>query len=191
MSTLDQARTTQLKNIESKTGHSLDELRAIITESGLSKHGEIRQMLIERFGLGFGDATMLVHFAQASDGQSAAEAAGLSATDVLAEIYTGAKVPLRPIHEALMVAIQDFGPFEIVPKKGYVSLRCKRQFAMLGPGSKGRLEVGINMKGVEATERLITQEPGGMCQYKVFLTGLEEVDAELIGWIRLAYEGAG
>jgi hypothetical protein len=90
-----------------------------------------------------------------------------------------------------MVAIQDFGPFEIVPKKGYVSLRCKRQFAMLGPGSKGRLEVGINMKGVEGTERLITQEPGGMCQYKVFLTGLEEVDAELIGWIRQAYEGTG
>ncbi len=191
MSTLDQARTTQLKNIESKTGHSLDELRAIITESGLSKHGEIRQMLIERFGLGFGDASMLVHFAQSSDGQSAAEAAGLSATDVLAEIYTGAKVPLRPIHEALMVAIQDFGPFEIVPKKGYVSLRRKRQFAMLGPASKGRLEVGINMKGVEGTARLKAQPPGGMCQYKVFLTGLEEVDAELIGWIRLAYEGAG
>ena len=189
MGTLDQARATQLKNIEKKTGHTLDELRAIIAESGLQKHGEIRQMLIERFGLGFGDAGQLVHYALASDGQSAAEAAGLSSADVLAEIYTGTKAPLRPLHEALMAAIQDFGPFEIVPKKGYVSLRRKRQFAMLGPASKGRLEVGLNLKGVEGTERLEAQPPGGMCQYKVFLTGLEEVDAELLGWLRQALRG--
>jgi len=191
MNTLDQARATQLKNIETKTGHTLEELRAIIAESGLQKHGEIRQMLIERFGLGFGDATMLVHFAQASDGQSAAEAAGLTSSDVLVEIYTGAKAPLRPLHEALMAAIQGFGPFEIVPKKGYVSLRRKRQFAMLGPGSKGRLEIGLNLKGVDGTERLEVQPPGGMCQFKVFLTGIQEVDVELIDWIRQAYEGAG
>jgi len=191
MNTLDHARATQLKNIETKTGHTLDELRTIILESGLQKHGEIRQMLIERFGLGFGDATMLVHFAQASDGQSAAEAAGLTSSDVLVEIYTGAKAPLRPLHEALMAAIQGFGPFEIVPKKGYVSLRRKRQFAMLGPGSKGRLEIGLNLKGVDGTERLEVQPPGGMCQFKVFLTGIQEVDVELIDWIRQAYEGAG
>jgi hypothetical protein len=191
MSTLDQARATQLKNIEKKTGHSLDELRAIIAENGLKKHGEIRQMLIERFGLGFGDAGQLVHYALATDGQSAAETAGLTTEDVLAEIYTGAKAPLRPLHEALMAAIQGFGPFEIVPKKGYVSLRRKRQFAMLGPASKGRLEVGLNMKGMEGTSRLEAQPPGGMCQFKVFLTSAAEVDAELIGWIRQAYEGAG
>lgn len=191
MSTLDQARATQLKNIESKTGHSLEELRVIIQASGLSKHGEIRQMLIERFGLGFGDATMLVHFAQSSDGQSAAEAAGLTGEDVLAEIYTGTKVPLCPIHEALMKAIQGFGEFEVVPKKGYVSLRRKRQFAMLGPDTRGRFEVGLNMKGVGGPARLEVQPPGGMCQYKVFLTGLDEVDAELIGWLRQAYDSAG
>jgi hypothetical protein len=191
MSTLDQARATQLKNIESKTGLSLDELRAIIQASGLSKHAEIRQMLIERFGLGFGDATMLVHFARSSDGQSAAETANLSSQEVLNEIYTGSRAPLRPIHEALLAAIQGFGEFEVVPKKGYVSLRRKRQFAMLGPGTRGRFEVGINLKGLEGTARLEAQPPGGMCQYKVFLTSAAEVDAELIGWLRLAHQAAG
>ena len=191
MSTLDQARATQLKNIESKTGHSLDELRAIIQASGLSKHAEIRQMLIERFGLGFGDATMLVHSARSSDGQSAAETANLSSQEVLNEIYTGSRAPLRPIHEALLAAIQGFGEFEVVPKKGYVSLRRKRQFAMLGPGTRGRFEVGINLKGLEGTARLEAQPPGGMCQYKVFLTSAAEVDAELIGWLRLAHQAAG
>ena len=103
----------------------------------------------------------------------------------------GAKASLRPIHEALMSAIQQFGPFEIVPKKGYLSLRRSRQFAMLGPGSNTRVEVGLNMKDVPATGRLQAQPPGGMCQYKVKVTQVSEVDAELIAWIKLAYDRAG
>ena len=78
MSSLDQARQTQLKNIQEKTGQSLSEIRAQIAQSGLSKHGEIRQMLMERYGLGYGDANSLVHYALQTDGQSAAESTGLS-----------------------------------------------------------------------------------------------------------------
>jgi hypothetical protein len=191
MSSLDQARDTQLKNIEAKTGKKLAELREVIAASGLSKHGEIRQMLMERFGLGYGDASSLVHFALQSDGQSAAQAAGLSTDEVLDGIYTGAKAALRPLHETAMSAIGKLGEFEIAPKKAYISLRRKRQFAMLGPGSKGRLEVGLNMKGVEPTARLEAMPPGGMCQYRVFLTSSDEVDAELMGWLKAAYESAG
>ena len=90
-----------------------------------------------------------------------------------------------------MAAITRFGTFEIAPKKGYVSLRRKRQFAMIGPSTNTRVEVGLNMKGVPATPRLIVQPPGGMCQYKVNITDVKEVDDELIAWIKQAYEGSG
>jgi len=100
MSSFDKARQTQLENIQAKTGRTLVEIQALIAQSGLAKHGEIRQMLIDRFGLGYSDANSMVHFALQSDGQSAAELAGLSAQDVLAEIYSGAKADLRLIHEA-------------------------------------------------------------------------------------------
>ena len=66
-----------------------------------------------------------------------------------------------------------------------------RAFAMIGPGSATRVDVGLNMKGVPATERLLAEKPGGMCQYKVKLAAASEVDAELIGWIRRAYDAAG
>lgn len=191
MSSLDKARETQLKNIQAKTGRTLSEIQALIAQSGLAKHGEIRQMLMDRLGLGYGDANGLVHYALATDGQSAAAASGQGIDDVLGGIYTGAKVPLRPIHEAVMKAIESFGPFEVIPKKGYVSLRRKKQFAMLGPASKGRLELGLNSKGFETSARLEVQPPGGMCQYKVFLTSAAQVDGELIDWIRLAFESAG
>jgi hypothetical protein len=90
-----------------------------------------------------------------------------------------------------MAAITRFGDFEIAPKKGYVSLRRKKQFAMLGPATNTRFELGLNMKGVEPTERLQAQPPGGMCQYKVKLTDAAEVDAELVAWVRTAYDHAG
>jgi hypothetical protein len=43
---------------------------------------------------------------------------------------------------------------------------------------------------VQATERLVAEKPGGMCQYKVKVTAASEVDTELIGWIRQAYDAA-
>jgi hypothetical protein len=189
MSSLDQARDTQLKNIEAKTGQTLAQLRALLARSGLAKHGELRGFAMEKLGLGYGDANTLVHLALASDGQSAA--AGKPDADVLAEIYADRKAPLRPIHDALMAAIGQFGEFEVAPKKGYVSLRRKKQFAMIGPGSATRVDVGLNMKGAAATDRLLAEKPGGMCQYKVKLASPTEVDAEVIGWIRQAYDAAG
>jgi len=191
VSSADQARETQLKNIQAKTGKSLDEVRSLIKKSGLTKHGEIRAMLIERLKLGYGDANSLVHYALRSDGQSAAQAGGLSIQDVLEGIYAGPKAAVRPIHEKVMQAIEKLGEYEIAPKKGYISLRRKKQFAMLAPASKGRFEVGLNMKGVEPTGRLTALPPGGMCQYKVFLTSAAEVDKELLGWIKTAYDGSG
>jgi len=191
MGTLDQARATQLKNIEAETGKSLAELRSVIERSGLSKHGEIRTMLMSKLGLGYGDANSLVHFALSSDGQTAAKESGASTEDVVSQIYSGKSAPLRPAHDAVMAAVNAFGPFETVPKKGYVSLRRKKQFAMVGPGTKSRLEVGLNMKDVKVTSRLAAMPPGGMCQYKVYLADAKEVDRELIAWIRRAYDGSG
>ena len=191
MNAVDKGLETQLKNIQTKTGKSLPELSALVQQSGLSKHGEIRDLLKRDLGLGHGDANTLTHYALKSDGASAAQASNATIDDVVAAIYVGAKEPLRPIHEALMGAIHPMGEFEVAPKKGYVSLRRKKQFAMITPVTNTRVEVGLNMKDVAGTDRLLTQPPGGMCNYKVKLTSAAEVDAELIGWIAQAFQSAG
>jgi hypothetical protein len=188
MSSLDKAVQTQLDNIQKKTGKSLEDLSAIVKKSGLTKHGEIRDMFKEKLGLGHGDANALVHAIMQSDGTRAAE--GKSTDAVLDEIYTGAKAGFRPIHEALMKHINKFGEFEIVPKKGYVSLRRKKQFAMIGPKTNSRFEIGINAKDFKKNSRLTEQPKGSMCNYIVSLTDAQEVDAELVAWLKSAYEGA-
>ena len=189
MGSLDKAMQTQLDNIQKKTGKSLDQLAAIVRNSGLTRHGEIRDYRKRELGLGHGDANTLVHAVLQSDGQRAA--AGKSQEAVLDEIYSGPKAHLRPIHEKLVKEIHKLGEFEIVPKKGYVSLRRKKQFAMIGPKTNTRFEVGLNAKAFKKNTRLLEQPKGSMCNYIVSLTDAQEVDSELIAWIRSAYEGAG
>lgn len=189
MSSLEQATQTQINNIQKKTGKSLDQLAAIVRKSGLTRHGEIRDYLKRELALGHGDANTLTHVVLKSDGAGAAR--GKSTDKVLDEIYSGPRAGFRPIHEKLMTAINKFGEFEIAPKKGYVSLRRKKQFAMIGPKTNTRFEVGINSKDLRKNARLVAQPPGGMCNYVVNLADAKEVDAELIAWLKSAYESAG
>ena len=185
----DKALATQLANIEKRTGKTLAELAAIVKGSGLTRHGELVTMLKTGLGMGHGDANTLVHTVLKSDGQSAAQ--GLSADAVLDGLYAGPKADLRPIHDKLLAALQKLGALEEAPKKTYVSYRRKKQFAMIGPATKTQVEVGLNMKGVRATDRLQELPAGGMCNYRIRIGAVSEVDAELIGWIKTAYDAAG
>jgi hypothetical protein len=48
------------------------------------------------------------------------------------------------------------------------------------------VQVGLNLRGVEPTGRLLAA--GGMCTHRVDVTAADEVDDELLGWLRAAYE---
>lgn len=95
------------------------------------------------------------------------------------------------MHDAVLAALRTLGPFDEAPKKSYVSYRRARQFCMVGPATNTRVEVGLNMKGAPATDRLEALPAGQMCQYKVRLTDPSQVDAELTQWLRTAYDAAG
>jgi len=191
MATIKQAVETQINNILKKTGKTMAELTALVKGSGLSQHGQIREMLMRELTIGYGDANALVHAILQSDGTRAAEAKGLDFEAVISEIYSGPKAGLRPIHDALMTEIVSLGEFETLPKKGYVSLRRKKQFAMLGPGSNTRVDLGLNGKDLGPDPRLLEQPKGSMCNYVVRLTDPAQVDAVLAGWIKSAFEAAG
>ena len=190
MNAVDKARKTQSKNIEAKTGRSLAEPAQIINESSLTKHSELRDMVREEFGLGYGDANALVHLAKEAAVPAPSTADMDAVTASLEAIYSGSKVDLRALHEAVMTHVRELGDFEIAPKKTYWSLRRQKQFATVGPASKGRVEIGLNMKDVAPTGRLESLPPGRMCQYRIYLSEPAEIDSELLGWIATAYGSA-
>ena len=191
MSNVEKALETQLGNIQTKTGRTLDQIYETIRAGGRTRHGEIRDFLKEELSLGFGDANTLANLYLKSGGGSGSPVAEPSVDDAVTQIYAGPKASLLPIHERVMAAISAFGPFETAPKKAYLSLRRAKQFAMVGPATKTRVDVGINLKGLPTTSRLVALPPGGMCQYKVGVSSVSEVDAELTGWLRQAYDAAG
>jgi Domain of unknown function (DUF5655)/Domain of unknown function (DUF4287) len=189
------ATITQLKNIQARTGKTIAELHAAVAASGAAKHGERRSWLMEHFKLGYGDANAVALFFDKplpDLGGGAPTAAATAATgDPLAAISTGAKSGLRPLHEAVMSQIRAFGAFEEAPKKAYISLRRKKQFAMVGPATKDSIEIGLNAKDLPIHARLKLQPPGSMCNATTRVTSTAEVDALLQSWLRKAYDSAG
>ena len=175
----------QLRNIEAKTGKSFAQLCRLIADSGLAKVGDQRSMLMDKLGLGYGDANAVALLAK----QAAAPAP--AGDDPLDAIYAGPKAPLRALHERLIAAIDQLGAYDKAPKKSTVSLRRKKQFALLGPATKDQIELGLNAKSLPVAARLKALPPGGMCQYSVRLSSASEIDAELMGWVRSAFDAAG
>jgi hypothetical protein len=200
MADLQAALMTQLRNIEARTGQSLAALQAAVIGSGNVKFSDRRSWLMAQFALGYGDANAVVgligklpaEFAEAGVAvATAGTAAAAVPDDPLDALYAGAKAHLRPIHEAVMAAVREFGPCEQAPKKTYMSLRRSKQFAMLGPATKDRVEIGLNARDLPPHARLKVLPPGGMCQATTRIGSVAEVDAELKTWLRQAYDAAG
>ena len=170
-------------NLEKKTGKPKSFWIEAVKAAGLEKHGQMVAMLKEQYGIGHGYANMIALEARG------AAAAHQDAASLVEAQYRG-KEHLRPIYDRIAEVVTGFGAdVEISPKKAGVSLRRNKQFALVEPATKIRVDVGINLKGHPGTDRL--KVAGGMCTHKVSVADASEVDAELIGWIKQAYEAAG
>ncbi len=184
---IDKALQTQMDNVEKNSGKKLKEWIAILNKSGFEKHGELVKFLKDKHGFTHGNANTVVHFAK----QSHAGAAE-NETDWIAEQYKG-KENMKPWFDKLMAAIYKFGKdVELSPKKAYVSLRRKKQFAIIQPSTKTRLDVGLNIKGVAPSGKV---EAAGswnaMCTHRIKVEDEKMVDKDLIDWIKKSYDQAG
>ena len=177
--------TTQ--NIEKHTGISVTKWIDIALKSGKDKHGELVNYLKTEHALTHGYANYIALKTFKTDAGSIAE------TEDLVELMLQGKDTLRPIYDMLTEAIASFGEdVEFAHKKGYTSVRRKKQFALLQPSTKDRFDVGINLKGTEPNGRL--EKSGSwsaMVSHRVRITTTEQADDELLEWLREAYHQAG
>ncbi len=182
---VDAATQTMIENLAKNTGRTLDEWIVIARASGLEKHGQIVSFLKSEHGLSHGFANLVAAYAR--------ETAAIlhNDDDLVTKQYSG-KEALRPIYEALIVAIKEFGDdVQIAPKNAYVSLRRNKQFGLIQPSTKTRVDVGINLAGMAADGRL--EKSGSfnsMVSHRVRINHTDEVNDELIGWLHQAYDQA-
>ena len=202
----------QVRNIEKTYGKPIAAWLALVKASKLQKHTEVVAMLKREHGLAHGAAHRIGLLARAetataagSSGESSGQPgagtpAGSRATggkpapsdqDPAGALYAGKKEALRPIHDALMKAIGAFAKdLEVAPKAGYVSLRSRKQFAMIKPAAK-HVEVGLILRDVAPTARLEASGTfNALFTHRVRVATVADVDKALVAWLRKAYDAA-
>ncbi len=184
---MDKATQTMIENLYKNTGKTLDQWIDIVKKENFLKHGEVMKFLKEQHSLTHGFANLIALKAKGSDAGSVE-----NQDELITKQYQG-KEHLKPLYHSLIGEIQKFGKeLEIAPKNAYVSLRRKKQFAILQPATKTRFEIGINLKGQPAEGKLeAITSANAMCSHKINLTDIKDIDTEVIGWLKLAYDNAG
>ena len=80
---------------------------------------------------------------------------------------------------------------ELAPKKAYVSLRRKKQFAIIQPSTKDRLDIGLNIKGVAPSGNVIASGSwNAMCTHRIKVEDEKMINKDLFNWIKQAYDQA-
>lgn len=179
---MDKALKTMIDNMPAKTGKSLAEWKKLLNSMTFSKHSEAVNFLKKDHGVSHGFANTIVTLSKDQNE---------SPEDLLNKQYQ-AKENLKPIYDQLITFLSGLGDdVKISPKKTTVSIIRKKQFVLIKPATKTRIDLGLKLLGKEMGKRLENSGPfGTMCTHRVQITRLEDLDDELKGWMKEAYENA-
>ena len=176
---------TMIANLKAKTGRSLEEWLVAARGSGQAKHGGLVSWLKAEHGLGHGYANLVAHKTFASDAGSSDDA------DLMEAMFAGPKAAMRPAYDKIAAVVSGLEGAQFAPKKGYVSFRRNKQFGLAQPSTKDRLDLGLNLKGVEPWGRLEASGSwNAMVTHRVRIASAEEIDGEVEAWIRQAWAAA-
>ena len=184
---MEEGLRSQVRNIEARYGRPITAWIELISASGKTKHSEIVAMLKEDHGMAHAAAHRVALVAR--DQPAGRDAADPKAPfDPVDELYPDRRAALRPIHERLMAAIQAFGQVEVAPKKGYLSLRRRKQFAMIQPAAQW-VNVGLVHPGLPPGTRAESAARfNALFTHRVRIRSTAEVDEQLVRWLREAYD---
>jgi hypothetical protein len=179
-----------LDTIKEKTGLSVEDFQKLADKRGLLrpgvKAGEVVNWLKADYGLGHGHAMAMYGTLRAID------APKLTVQDRVDRHFSGKRAAMRPVYEKLLKQVQKFGT-DVSTQAGnsYINLlRNGKKFGIVKVSAE-RLDVGIKLKGTEASERLtIAGSWNSMVTHRVMVTSPAQIDRQLVAWLREAYAKA-
>jgi hypothetical protein len=172
---------TMPTTLHEKTGRTLAEWQATVRGLGVTKHGEILKALKQDHGLSHGYANMLALLATGY---------GTKAEDeLLTGLFAGPRAGLRPIYDKVESIVTGFGDdIAVLPKKSMVGFKRNRQFVCFMPASATKVDLGITMKDEAPDDPRIKATPGGMASHTVPITTADQIDDDVVRWLRIAYD---
>jgi hypothetical protein len=175
-----------LDNIKVKTGKTPEDFKKLAAPKNFTRAGEIVAWLKKDFGLGHGHSMAIAAVLLKSGKPKRTQGEKLS------DLFAGPKAKWRKACDQLTAKAVKFGPgVEIVSNDTYVKLhRNGKKFAVIQPSSGERLELGFKMKGVKPIGRLEEAKGSwaGMVTHRVLVTDPKQVNAEVLAWLRRAYQ---
>lgn len=179
---MDKALQTMIDNMPEKTGKSLGEWKVILKQKAFEKHSLAVKFLKEEHGVTHGFANTIVTLSKDNND---------TPDDLVVNQYKG-KENLMPIYEGLLAYVKSLGDDVIItPKKASVSVIRKKQFTLIKPATKTRIDLGLKLKDTPITDRLENSGPfGSMCTHRVRMSDVADIDNELKAWLKEAYKKA-
>jgi len=176
---MEKTLQTMIDNMPEKTGKSLEQWKSILSKKAFAKHSEGVNFLKKEHGVTHGFANTIVTLSKEENHTS---------EDLVSNQYKG-KESLFPIYEKILASVKTFGTdVTITPKKTSVSVIRKRQFVLIKPATKTRIDLGLKLPEKPTTDRLGNSGPfGTMCTHRVQITSIDDIDDELIEWMKEAY----
>lgn len=184
-----------IDSLPAKTGRSLEQwLQLIRTEGPPDAEGR-RAWLKANHGMGTNQAWWFVERVDGGRPQDDDPEAYLqAAAEYVETMYSGPKASHRPIHDRLLESALGLGDdVRVCPCTTTVPLFRRHVFAQIKPSTRTRIDLGLALKGAdyEGHGRLI--DTGGLAKkdritHRIALGSADEIDAEVIRWLRTAYE---
>jgi hypothetical protein len=176
-------RTQIAEILERRTGEGVEPWKAKIAQRMPATEAELRDWLSEKDVTGYPHMLLVMETFGYPDYL-------LAGADELIDGQYADRPDLRPILDAIVVAAPSLGEVEVQARKTYVTLLTpKRTFASIEPTTKSRVDLGLLLPDQKPDGRL---EPArsmgqGAVTVRIGLESADEVDDEVIGWLRTAY----
>jgi hypothetical protein len=181
---------TELKD---KTGRTLEEWQAHIVRNGPKTLKERIAWLKEKHKIGTNTAWWLAERADGQPTWDQSEESYLAiAPTYVEEMFSGKKTVLRPLYDKLLELGRSIGSdVRFCPCKTIVPFYRNHVFAQVNPSTNTRIDFGLALGDTKATGKLI--DTGGFKKkdritHRFAITCLDDIDAEVTKWLRVAYD---
>jgi Family of unknown function (DUF5990)/Domain of unknown function (DUF5655) len=109
--------------------------------------------------------------------------------DELIEAQYADRPQLRPVFDAVLAALPALGQVTVQARKTLVSLvGPRRTFAVVQATTKSRVDLGLRLDNSKPGGRLLAARDIGAANLRIALTGPGDIDDEVLGWLRRAYD---
>lgn len=174
-----------IDNLQTSTGQTLQEWLKQTSASGLNKRNDIIKWLKEKRGFGHMNASLLAGI-YLNNGKPV-----YGSTDDLLDNQFSKAADMRPLYKALTAfAQQHFPHATVLPKKTYVSILEKREFAAINIKAK-ELRVGFDLGERKFDEQVSKSKLSGpmpRISHMVVLTDKAQLDKGLVELMQLSHQ---